>query len=38
LNKKHIIVGAGLGGMTTGIMIKKARPNDVVIIYDANFY
>lgn len=33
---KTIIVGAGLGGLTTGIMLKKARPDDEVVIYDAN--
>ncbi|HOV14203.1 MAG TPA: FAD-dependent oxidoreductase [Spirochaetota bacterium] len=33
---KTVIVGAGLGGLTTGIMLKKARPNDEVVIYDLN--
>ncbi|HPO49212.1 MAG TPA: FAD-dependent oxidoreductase, partial [Spirochaetota bacterium] len=33
---KTIIIGAGLGGLTTGILLKKARPQDEVIIYDAN--
>jgi phytoene dehydrogenase-like protein len=35
-NDKTIIIGAGLGGLTTGILLKKARPQDEVIIYDAN--
>jgi hypothetical protein len=33
---KHIIIGAGLGGMLTGILMKKARPDDEVVIYDGN--
>ena len=36
MSDKHIIIGSGLGGLTVGIMLKKARPNDEVIIYDAN--
>lgn len=36
MKNKTIIIGAGLGGLTTGIMLKKARPDDEVIIYDAN--
>ena len=34
--KKTIIIGAGLGGLIHGILLKKARPNDEVIIYDLN--
>lgn len=33
---KSIIIGAGLGGLITGILLKKAKPDDEVIIYDAN--
>ena len=33
---KIVIIGAGLGGLTTGIMLKKAKPDDEVIIYDSN--
>jgi hypothetical protein len=33
---KHVIVGAGLGGLIHGIMLKKARPGDDVILYDSN--
>ncbi len=39
LNKdkvKTVIIGAGLGGLIHGIMHKKARPGDEVIIYDLN--
>lgn len=36
MKNKTIIIGAGLGGLTTGIMLKKARPDDEVIMYDAN--
>jgi hypothetical protein len=32
----NIIVGAGLGGLVHGILLKKSKPNDEVIIYDAN--
>ena len=35
-NKKHIIIGAGLGGLVTGLLLKKAHPEDEVIIYDSN--
>lgn len=31
-----IIIGAGLGGLIHGILHKKMRPNDKVIIYEAN--
>ncbi len=34
--KKTIIIGAGLGGLVHGILLKKARPGDEIIIYDAN--
>ena len=33
---KTIIVGAGLGGLIHGILLKKARPDDEVVIYDSN--
>ena len=33
---KTIIIGAGLGGLTTGILLKKAQPNEEVVIYDGN--
>ena len=33
---KTIIIGAGLGGIITGILLKKAKPEDEVIIYDGN--
>ncbi len=33
---KIVIIGAGLGGLIHGIMHKKARPQDKVIIYDLN--
>ncbi len=33
---KTIIVGAGLGGLIYGILLKKARPQDEVVIYDLN--
>jgi phytoene dehydrogenase-like protein len=33
---KHIIIGAGLGGLITGILLKKAKPGDEVVIYDGN--
>ncbi|MBN2546349.1 MAG: hypothetical protein JXB50_11165 [Spirochaetes bacterium] len=36
INKKSIIIGAGLGGLITGILLKKAKPDDEVIIYDSN--
>ncbi len=35
-NRKTIIVGAGLGGLVHGIMLKKACPDDEVVIYDSN--
>ncbi len=34
--KKIIIIGAGLGGLINGILLKKAKPDDEVIIYDSN--
>lgn len=36
MGKKTIIIGAGLGGLTTGLLLKKARPEDEVVIYDSN--
>ncbi len=33
---KNIIVGAGLGGLVHGVLLKKEQPGDEVIIYDAN--
>jgi|GEM_PF-1251060 len=36
MSKKTIIIGAGLGGLISGILIKKAKPDDEVIIYDMN--
>lgn len=33
---KNIIIGAGLGGLVHGILLKKSQPDDEVIIYDAN--
>ncbi|MCG8568975.1 MAG: hypothetical protein MJB14_02440 [Spirochaetes bacterium] len=36
MQKKTIIIGAGLGGLITGNLLKKARPQDEVIIYDSN--
>jgi len=33
---KTIIIGAGLGGLITGLLLKKARPDDEVIIYELN--
>ncbi|MBP7553339.1 MAG: hypothetical protein KA885_07920 [Spirochaetes bacterium] len=35
-NNKNIIVGAGLGGLITGILLKMTRPDDEVIIYESN--
>lgn len=34
--KTNIIIGAGLGGLITGILLKKAQPADEVVIYDLN--
>lgn len=34
--KTKIIIGAGLGGLIHGILHKKARPSDRVVIYDLN--
>ena len=34
--RKTVIVGAGLGGLVHGIMLKKARPDEEVVIYDSN--
>ncbi|MCK4796457.1 MAG: FAD-dependent oxidoreductase, partial [Spirochaetes bacterium] len=34
--KKTVIIGAGLGGLVHGILLKKAQPDDEVVIYDAN--
>ena len=36
VKRKTIIIGAGLGGLVHGIMLKKANSNDEVIIYDLN--
>ena len=33
---KTIIIGAGLGGLVNGILLKKTRPDNEVIIYDLN--
>ena len=33
---KIVIVGGGLGGLITGILLKKARPENEISIYDAN--
>ena len=33
---KIIIIGAGLGGLVNGILLKKAKPEDEIIIYDSN--
>ena len=33
---KIIIIGAGLGGLVNGILLKRAKPEDEVIIYDSN--
>ncbi len=33
---KNIIIGAGLGGLITGILLKQSKPEDEVIIYDGN--
>ena len=35
-NLKIIIIGAGLGGLINGILLKKAKPENEVIIYDSN--
>ncbi len=34
--RKTIIVGAGLGGLIHGILLKKAKPEVEVVIYDSN--
>ncbi|HBD93290.1 MAG: hypothetical protein A2015_15350 [Spirochaetes bacterium GWF1_31_7] len=34
--KTTIIIGAGLGGLITGILLKQSQPADDVIIYDLN--
>lgn len=33
---KTIIIGAGLGGLITGLLLKKSKPEDEVVIYDSN--
>lgn len=33
--EKNIIIGAGPGGLIHGLLLKKARPDDEVIIYEA---
>ena len=33
---KNIIIGAGLGGLITGILLKQSKLEDEVIIYDGN--
>ncbi len=35
-NFKIIIIGAGLGGLINGILLKKANPENIVVIYDSN--
>ncbi len=35
-NLKIIIIGAGLGGLINGILLKKANPGNEVVIYDSN--
>lgn len=35
-NRKTVIIGAGLGGLVHGIMLKKACPDEEVVIYDSN--
>ena len=35
-NFKIIIIGAGLGGLVNGILLKKANPENDVVIYDSN--
>ena len=36
MSKKTIIVGAGLGGLITGIMLKRTDPSHEVVIFDGN--
>lgn len=35
-DRKTIIIGAGLGGLVHGILLKKAQPDEDVTIYDLN--
>lgn len=37
MQKKHIIIGAGISGISLAHNLKKLNPNDEVIIFDKNY-